>query len=169
MIKQILLAFIFTFFVTLASGEYYQYTDKNGKLSFTDDISNIPEDQMNDVKKIKIEHQKTEPIETASKQNKSTKTTPSPSSVKDGENVFQSTAIELDIMQAKLNEIRIILEDEKAAIEAMDPNNERLAYSVRIEALNWKISEYEKKLAIFNEQVEKFNILKKQKAEHKKE
>lgn len=173
MAKQFLLACVFILFTTFASGQYYQYTDKNGKLSFTDDISKVPKAQMDVVKKIEVDNQKANPVDAVTEQNKSTETTPYPSSGNGAENTFHLTAIELDTMQAELNKVRVALEDEKAAIETTEPKKgatkkDRLGYAVRIDAFNWNVSEYEKKLAVFNEKVDQFNAAKKQKAESKK-
>ena len=43
LIRNVLLAGMVVFWATAAFGEYYQYTDQNGVLRFTDDLASVPD------------------------------------------------------------------------------------------------------------------------------
>jgi hypothetical protein len=48
-----ILLIVFAFISMPALAEYYQYTDKNGNISFTDNISDVPPDQRTNAKSFK--------------------------------------------------------------------------------------------------------------------
>lgn len=68
MIKSILIVLVMSIaFAVPAHSENYKYTDKNGNIIFTDDLSNIPEDQRSKVKG--LEDQRGSPETTPNKSN----------------------------------------------------------------------------------------------------
>jgi len=171
--KVIFVLFIFLLFTAFVSGEYYQYTDENGKLSFTDDISKIPKDQRTVVKKFKSVTQEIKIVDTVLPPANSPITASSAISEKDEESIRQSKTAELKAIQDKLKEIRMSLENERIAVEAQAPikgaaKKEQIEYSLKVEALNTKITEYEKKLNVFNNQVDELNASNKTRVMNKK-
>lgn len=173
MIKNnMMLSIIILLFAALAvAGEYYQYTDENGKLRFTDDISNVPKAQREDLKKFKATTSKEKIVETTQAQdNKNIEAdTTAKNDIKASSEVntnsgdtFQEQAEKLNAMQDNLNKMRISLEKEREAVQASAPkrgasNDERIKYAERVDALNSRIAHYEKELKAFGEKVNAFN------------
>jgi len=172
MIKRILIVCAFVLFASAASGEFYQYTDKTGKLCFTDDISTVPMEQRDSLKKIKSVRQETKTVDASEEQQNISKPVSSSSTGKEIENEHQLSLVELDAIQTKLNETRAALQKERLEIETQRPkeeatNNEKISFSLKVEALNKKIAEYEKKMTVFNDQVKSYNAEKEKKSENK--
>ena len=162
-------SFVSILFTTFAHGEFYQYTDESGKLCFTDDISKIPRDERDAVKKHESVSQATKTIDTTTQPVNRFETASSDSIQKSENNNFPAKIVELKVTQAELNQIRMALENEQTAVESQAPvkgatKEERNTYSLKVEALNIKIVEYEKKLTVFNNQVAELNASKKERA-----
>lgn len=193
MIKRILLAGVFVLLATSAFGEYYQYTDESGNARFTDNLYEVPENQRPAVKTFESvgpvpvdapavsaegaptdddEAAPAEDDETAPAEPDAAET--SVASPDTGEKTFEMDAAELNRLQKELGETRISLEQEKSSLELQAPKddattNEKIAYSMQIEALNEKIQQYEKDIKTFEEKVAAFNNRKKQKETKQKE
>ncbi|MBF0413762.1 MAG: DUF4124 domain-containing protein [Desulfamplus sp.] len=168
MIKKIILISIFILMPTLTSAQYYKYTDENGKLRFTDDISKVPPEQRKELEIFKSEgsnEQKaanTNIESTDSTENKNISESSSNTSQNIESNTLQAKAVELDAMQIKLKKFRELLANEQASLQAQipredAPNNEKIAYSVKVEALNARITQYEKELKVYGDKVNEFN------------
>jgi uncharacterized membrane protein len=166
MVKKVLLIMVFIMVASIASGEYYKYIDKNGEVCFTDDISIIPKEQREGLKKMGSDRKETRAVEAAPEQKKITNPIPLPKTGKNADNIAPLTAEELNAMQTKLQETHRAIEKEKVELETQRPkedvkSDEQRIFSTRVEGLNIKISEYEKNAKAFLEHVERFNAAKK--------
>lgn len=168
MIGKIFLTGVFLLMASVAGAEYYQYTDETGNLRFTDDLTQIPESRQGTVEKFASESSpmmgmpSNQPSEPREAQERNTSADPTESYAGPGGGEFGERAAELNKMQAELAKTRQALEKEQAKIEAQAPGedattNDRIAYSVKVEALNAKIDRYGKDLKAFEEKVEAFN------------
>lgn len=168
LIRNVLLAGMVVFWVTPAFCEYYQYTDQNGVLRFTDDLASVPPDQRPDVKTHQsIESQpvqKTTGRAATEKASRSTaaaeKETEPSGGTWQGRNSQKRG--ELDQMQADLKATFEALQAERSALEAKAPSkgatfDEKVIYTEKVEALNAKIASYEEQLGAFNEKVNAYN------------
>jgi hypothetical protein len=166
LIRNLLLAGMVVYWATPAFCEYYQYTDANGVLRFTDNLANVPPDQRPDVKT----HQSVEsqPVQqttgSAAKASRSTaavdKAAEPSGGTWQGRNAQKRH--ELDQMQADLKATFEALQTERSALEAKAPAKgatfeEKVAYTEKVEALNAKIASYEEKLDAFNQKVNTYN------------
>jgi hypothetical protein len=161
-----------------AWGQYYQYTDENGVLRYTDNLAVVPPDQREDVKT--HESVVSAPVE----ENKSAATSnvsgsqppagaaaskrPAPAgSWKEGVSKRKAAAEELDHMQAELNQAFMTLQNEKSELTAKEPppgaaSKEKQAYRRKVEALNKKIERYENQLKVFKEKEAAFMAMGKE-------
>jgi predicted RNase H-like nuclease (RuvC/YqgF family) len=167
---------------TAAGAEYYQYTDPDGTLRYTDDLYQVPEAQRPAMKTFRSE--KSVSSETAAQppEGDSELQAPEPSEPERSdaaeameeaeaneaagadleEKTLQETAAELDRMQMELNNTWAALQEERAALKAQAPpknarTQERIQYSVKVENLNNRIAEYEADLKAFEKNVDAFN------------
>ncbi|MCU0599760.1 MAG: DUF4124 domain-containing protein [Desulfobacterales bacterium] len=182
MIRTIILICGFMLLATAAVAEYYQYTDQSGNLRYTDDISQVPEDQKPAMKTFKSEKKvSNEPADEAPlDENDLQPSEPSEPERMDAggktdqpdaeeqiavdfeEGTLAETAAELDRIQAELNNTRAELEAERAEIKAQAPkknakSQERIEYSAKIQDLNNRITQYEEDLKTFEKRVNAFN------------
>jgi hypothetical protein len=143
-----------------ASAEYYRYIDKDGNVHFTDDLTNVPENQRTDIQEYtgfqgdpddqqKDEQKAEQPIEKEQVKNKP------------DINDFSEIKKRLDQEKEKLNEEYRALMEEKKEI-AKDKNKYRSKsrakkYNKVILEFNDKIEDYEGRKKLFNEEVEKYN------------
>lgn len=149
-------------------GEYYQYTDENGVLRFTDNIASIPQNQRPDVKT----HESVKSIPVPKKASARTVGTgtdalPSPASGTQpiGNNWAERSSrnsAELNRMQVTLNETFMALQNERAATAAKAPgpgasSKESGAYNKQVDALNTKIDRYEEQLKEYKKRQRAFN------------
>ena len=168
LIRNLLLAGMVVCWVTPAFGEYYQYTDRNGVLRFTDDLASVPPEQRPDVKT----HQSVQsaPVERTTGVAVTEKSSPSTAAaVKKTEpsgGTWQGRNSqkrqELDQMQADLKSTFEALQTERSVLEAKAPTKgatfeEKVAYTEKVEALNAKIASYEEKLDAYNQKVNAYN------------
>jgi chromosome segregation ATPase len=170
MIRTIFLTGVFVLFATMAvGGEYYQYTDESGNLRFTDDMTQIPETQRDAVEKFTAETASANGTEAdsgavVSEQESPETTAPTESAQYDipGHQTLNVKAEELNRIQEELNRTRAALETERSELQAQAPAEnatvtDKIAYSMRVEALNDKIDAYEKDLKAFEQKVQAFN------------
>ena len=168
LIRNVLLAGMVVFWAAPAFCEYYQYTDQNGILRFTDDLASVPPDQRPDVKT----HQSVEsqPSQRTTGNSVKEKASGSTAATEAGTGPTGGTwqgrnsqkKQELDQMQAELKTTFAALQVERSALEAKAPVKgatfeEKVAYTGKVEALNAKISSYEEKLDAFNQKVNAYN------------
>jgi hypothetical protein len=166
-IKPLIVMGLILVFGTAAWGQYYQYTDENGVLRYTDNLAAVPPGQREDV--TTHESVVSAPVEknnsaAASKSSgfpqpsgDSAKTRPAPAgSWKEGVAKRKQAAEELDRMQADLNRTFMALQNEKSALAAREPppgatEPVKQNYRMKVEALNRKIERYENQLKAFKE------------------
>ncbi len=146
-----------------ASAEYYRYIDKDGNVHFTDDLTNVPENQRTDIHEYngfqgdpddqqKDEQKAEEPQPLIEKEEVKNKP---------DINDFSEIKKRLDQEKEKLDEeYRALLEEKKEI--AKDKNKYRSKsrakkYDKVILEFNDKIEDYERRKKLFNEEVEKYN------------
>ena len=171
MIKAIIIAGVFALFATTAvGGEYYQYTDESGNLRFTDDMTQIPESQRETVEAFASETSPASdapadlspPVYQKSESQEETSSAESAQYDIPGHQTLKVKAEKLNRIQEELNRTRAALEAERAELQAQAPSenatvSDKITYSMRVEALNDKIDQYDEDLKAFMEKVNAFN------------
>jgi len=142
--------------VVPSGAEFYQYKDQAGELHFTDNLSNVPEDQRIDIKGM----QEIPPAEREMGLNDS----PSIGPTSDGitwNRKLQNKAESLNNERTALEGKFQALQEEKRHLGASGPvlesHAEKRAQQAQVEALNRKIVEYEKQRKQFEKEVAAFN------------
>ena len=168
LIRNLILAGMVVCWATPACCEYYQYTDQNGVLRFTDNLASVPPDQRPDVKT----HQSVEsqPVQqttgSAVKKKASRSAAAAEKETEPSGGTWQGRNSqkkqELDQMQAELKATFEALQTERSALEAKAPVKgatfeEKVAYTEKVEALNAKIVSYEETLDAYNQKVNAYN------------
>ena len=168
MFRTIILAFVFLLMASVATGEYYQYTDDSGNVRFTDDMTQIPASQRKDAATYESEVSSGGDIESGNTYSDKVSDSgpgdvdiPEAYAVPAGE-TFEIRAAELNKIQAQLNKTRQDLEKEQAELQAQVPGEdangkEKIAYRMKVDQLNAKIEQYGKDLKAFEEKVKSFN------------
>ena len=167
--KKVLLAGMVLWLATPALGEYYQYTDPNGVLRFTDDLASVPQDQRPDMKT--YESVKSNPVQTVTGSQLETKRArsllPAENGTQPSAGTWKETSFrqanELDRMQVELNKTFLELQAERTALKAKAPigdTSEKAskAYRKQVDTLNAKIDRYEKLHAEYKEQLKAYNL-----------
>ena len=148
-------------------GEYYQYTDENGVLRFTDNLASVPQNQRPDVKtfeSVKSKSvQKSTGVRTMDKRSSALPSSSSGAQPTDKNWAERSSrnAAELNRMQVTLNETFMALQNERAALAAKAPgpgasSKESDTYNKKVDALNTEIDRYEQQLKVYQEQQRAF-------------
>ena len=147
-----------------ASAEYYRYIDKDGNVHFTDDLTNVPENQRTDI------HEYTGFQGDAYDQQKDDQKAEKPKPLiekeqlknKPDKNDFSEIKKRLDQEKEKLDEeYRALMEEKKQLIEdekKLKSGKAAKKYNKVILKFNEKIEDYERRKKLFNEEVEKYNI-----------
>lgn len=127
-----------------AFAEFYKYKDENGKIRFTDDLSQVPEDQR---QKLGIYDEPADfGIEPEKPAESEEKNKPKPPTYKQLKEEEEALAKELDE-----------LKKEKEKLPAPDDKS----YRTKVDRLNKKIQEYEEKRAAYNKKVKEYNDARK--------
>ena len=139
--------------IGIAQSEFYQYKDPQGNVVFTDDLSQIPEDQRPDMTRF----ESVVPSAPALKAPPSESTTTEPETP---DVVTKETPLadrELDALRDWLIEEKKGLDREKAALEATKPDistqKDRETYNDRVRAINERIEQFKEKLATYNRKI----------------
>lgn len=177
-IKLLFLIELILVFGTAAWGQYYQYTDENGVLRYTDNLAAVPPDQRENV--TTHESVVSAPVEKSDRAAASKtsnfpqpaegeiKKQPAPAgSWKEAVAKRKKAAEELDRMQADLNQTFMALQNEKSALAAQEPTpgaaeQVKQNYRMKVEALNRKIERYENQLKAFKEKEAAFMAMGKE-------
>ena len=147
-----------------ASAEYYRYIDKDGNVHYTDDLTNVPENQRTDIHEYtgfqddSYDHQKDEQKDEKSQpliEKEQVKNKP-------GINDFSEIKKRLDQEKEKLDEeYRALMEEKKEIAKGKNKYRSKSRakkYNKVILEFNEKIEDYERRKKLFNEEVEKYNI-----------
>jgi chromosome segregation ATPase len=150
---------------TPSVAEFFQYTDQNGNINYTDDVSLIPEDQQKSIiifESIQNDELLQEPenqpeTEFVEEEQLSTEIPDNPT-----ETDLQVIAEELDRMNTDLDNISNNLKAERDAISKTKPEDgasseEMVPYSEAIETLNAKIEQYEEQRQAYDKKVQAYN------------
>lgn len=146
-----------------ASAEYYRYIDKDGNVHFTDDLTNVPENQRTDIHEYngfqgdpddqqKDEQKAEEPQPLIEKEEVKNKP---------DTNDFSEIKKRLDQEKEELDEeYRALMEEKKQLIEdekKLKSGKAAKKYNKVVLKFNEKIEDYERRKKLFNEEVEKYN------------
>ncbi|MDO9265208.1 MAG: DUF4124 domain-containing protein [Desulfosalsimonadaceae bacterium] len=163
---------------TGASGEYYQYTDKDGTVRFTDDPSMIPEDQGPEVTKFESIKTEPQPDMTGEESVQTDEEGEGTEAAEEAEKVGEAEETETDVTKSSMavnrekedelndlrGELRIAfdaLEAEKKALGPPPPRNARTVvrkeYNNKVMELNRKIDDYDKRKKEFDEKGKAYN------------
>lgn len=164
-----LLTGVFLLFSLAVNAEYYRYTDEEGVVRFTDDMTQIPETHRESVDAFSSEASENSTMmreDTYDGDQASGADNVSGAMVEEyaspaGE-TFETRAAELNRLQEKLHAARQKLEKERAELEARSPaedapEKDKIVYRTRVDALNARIEQYGEDLKAFEEKVEAFN------------
>jgi hypothetical protein len=167
-VKKLLLAGMVLWLATPAFGEYYQYTDQDGVMRFTDDITGVPPNQRPDVKTYKsVKSNSVQATTDVRAAGMGANTRPSPGNgTRPSDHTWAErssrNAAELNRMQAKLNETFMALQNERTTLVATAPgpgasSTESVAYRKQVRALNARIDRYEAQFKEYEERQKAFN------------
>lgn len=128
-----------------ATAEFYQYKDANGNLVFTDDYSQVPENQRNQT-------QKHDSVKSATRLSDSE--SDGLESGKDARRPLTEPAKmqrqELEKEYKRLQEVRRLLMLEKDQVKTV---NEQKSYNEKVNQLNQQINQFSEKINSFNQSV----------------
>ncbi len=146
-----------------ASAEYYRYIDKDGNVHYTDDLTNVPENQRTDI------HEYTgfqdDSYDDQKDEQKDEKSQPliEKEQVKNKPDIndFSEIKKRLDQEKEKLDEeYRALMEEKKEIAKGKNKYRSKSRakkYNKVILEFNEKIEDYERRKKLFNEEVEKYN------------
>jgi len=151
-----LLIFAIILVVAPASAEYYKYIDSSGKVRYTDDLNQVPQDQRAGAQtftEIKDQSEQTQP-ETQATDGDSEQNMPQTSELEQTKTRLDAEKKTLDETYKQLMEQRKQLEDVKASAKSPKEIKE---YNEKVTELNEKIQEYENRRLQFNTDIDAYN------------
>lgn len=151
------------------SAEYYQYTDEQGNIRFTDDLSVIPEKQQNEAttfESLPVQPDNADPQTVqgdteprAGVQQNAPAESDAPGRTWDAQ--MRVTAKEIDAEKAELDQLYRQLQVEKSELQTQDPTRMEedvlSEYRDRVQALNDKVKNYDERRQEFQKKVDDFN------------
>lgn len=156
MIRKTIAFLILISLVTIPvwAAEFYRYVDKHGNVLFTDDLSNVPPEQRENV--TAYEGSKTvEPVEAQSKAQEKVQDDKIKNQAQEGTRQrLEAMGKELDQEYEKLMEVRKELDEEKNQAVT---NAQIKAYNQKIVEFNTRIKTYDEKRTAYADEVKQFN------------
>ena len=145
-------------FSSKSAADYYQYLDKDGNIHFTDNLTDVPTEQLNQIKSFESAKPEKAVTKAVNERYKQPSKTPPDLSTWDGQ--VQSAAQELEREKDELKLIYNKLAQEKAQLQeistaTMNPD-EKKAYKQKTDELNTKIGQYHNQCNALKSKIDKF-------------
>jgi hypothetical protein len=146
--------------VSTSGAEYYKYTDKNGNVRFTDDLSQVPMDQRAGVQSyIEIQPPSEPPSVSPPKADSDVQpTTQAPTAeaaqLQKTREALMQRKTALDAEYQKLMDEKSKIDAERAAARSKARIN---TYNKKVAEFNEKIKRFEEKRSIYQQDMERFN------------
>jgi len=141
--------------------EFYQYTDQSGVLRFTDDLTQVPEDQRSKVKKYLEPDDSLTPEQRAQKALDARQETVAEEKLEISGGEYLVEFERLDKKKTGLDQRYTELTKERNDLakvkEAIASEAELKAYNEKISSLNKRITAFEKEREAFSKEVDAFN------------
>lgn len=140
------------------SAEFYKYTDQNGNIRFTDDLSRVPENQRPDVQRYEESESTPPPVAPTPKkdavQPAAEKTSESDTGLNSKNKQIKEKKDNLDREYQALMKEKAGLESKAKTSKTMD---ETVEFNQKISNLNKEIVQYDQKRKALNAEIEAFN------------
>jgi predicted RNase H-like nuclease (RuvC/YqgF family) len=140
------------------SADFYKYTDENGNIRFTDDLSRVPKNQRPDVKSYEESESTPPPAAPAPKKDAGQLPAETKSETDTG---LESQSKQIKDKKDNLDREYQALMKEKARLESemktSKPIDETIQFNQKISNLNEDIIKYDEKRKALNAEIEAFN------------